>query len=121
MAFTVAICHSRVRFTLVPAVPLFLPRIAVVVVTERFPESGLVTLDQAKPADPLRALPEIKMRYDKPRRTAVFGRERLAGVLVGNEGLSVDDVGRPESRVVAAVRDADDEARPAVALPGPGE
>src|SRR5438270_4288714 len=116
MAFTVAICHSRVRFTLVPAVPLFLPRIAVVVVTERFPESGLVTLDQAKPADPLRALPEIKMRYDKPRGTAVLGRERLAVVLIGNESLSVDDVGQREIRGVAAVRERDDESRPAVEL-----
>src|SRR5207245_9651785 len=79
-----------------------------------FPISVLGTLDQAKAADPLRALPEIKMRYHEPCRAAVFGRQRLAVVFVANEGLSVEQVGQREVRGVSAVREGDDETRAAV-------
>src|ERR671935_582030 len=65
----------------VPPVPLLFPGIAVVVVAVGLPEAGLVVVAQLEAADPLRALPEVQMRDQQPRRAAVLGRERLAPVL----------------------------------------
>src|SRR5437762_9636430 len=76
----------------VAAVALFEPLVAAVVVAEALPEAGNVLVDQADPADPLRALPEVASRDDEPGRPAVLGRQQLAVVLPGDEGLAVEDV-----------------------------
>src|SRR2546427_577517 len=83
IALTVAICHSSGRPTSVVGVALFLPGIAADVIAERLPEAGRVLVHEAQAAGPFRALPEIQVRDDKSRRTAVLGRERGAVVLRG--------------------------------------
>ena len=58
----------------VAPVPLLPPRVAVVVVAVALPEAGLVLQRQRQAADPLRALPEVQVRDEQPRRAAVLGR-----------------------------------------------
>src|SRR5207249_10233871 len=61
-------------------VPLLAPRVSVVVVAEALPETRLVLVDQLEPAHPLRALPQVQVRDEQPRRPAVLGCQRLAVV-----------------------------------------
>src|SRR5205085_10025456 len=81
---------------LVARVPLFLPRIAAVVVAVRLPEAGVVVLEHVEPADPLRALPEVEMRDQQAGRAAVLGGERFARVAGGDPGLPPGHVGERE-------------------------
>src|SRR5207247_3942024 len=99
------------RVHLVAAVALLFPRIAPDVIAVRLPEPGTIAIDDAQRPEPLRALPEIEMRHDEPRRTAVIWRQRLAVVLVGDERLSVHRVGEQEIRGVAAVALGDESER----------
>src|SRR5215468_12759790 len=64
--------------SLVTVVPLLAPRVAVVVIAVRFPESGLIAIDETQLSHPLRALPEVEVRYEEPRGAAVLGLERRA-------------------------------------------
>src|SRR5881397_2313082 len=116
IAFTVAICHSSGRLTSVVGVALFLPGIAADVVAERLPEAGRVLVHETQAADPFRALPEIKVRDDESRRTAVLGRERLAVVLVRDERLPVEGVRQEQVRGVPAVARSDERDRARVEL-----
>ena len=75
MATTVAVCHasrSRPSRSSVALVALLEPRVAPVVVAVAFPEAGLVVVEHAQPGDPLRALPEVEVRHEQPRRAAVL-------------------------------------------------
>src|SRR5204862_3649656 len=71
----------------VAAVALLEPRVAVVVVAVALPEARLVVLQQTQPAHPFRALPEIQVRHEQPRRPAVLSRERRAVVADRDPGL----------------------------------
>ena len=53
---------------------------------------GSSLLDEVQPAHPFRALPEIQMRHQQPRRTAMLGIERLAFVTRGDHRLAADQV-----------------------------
>src|SRR5439155_9543825 len=88
MALTVAICHSSAGFALIAAIALFLPRVAMIVVTERLPESGAVLGHQSQAAHPFRALPEIQVWHDESRRATVVRRKGFAVVVVRHEGLA---------------------------------
>src|SRR6478672_12343358 len=61
-------------------VALLMPGIAPHVVSVLLPEARVVLLQQLKPADPLRALPEIEMGHQQTHRPAVLGREWLTVV-----------------------------------------
>src|SRR5262245_21039546 len=76
----------------VARVPLFLPRLTVYVIAVGLPEPRLVLIEQAEPAHPFGALPEVEVGDEQPRRAAVLGVEGLALVGVGDPGLPVDDV-----------------------------
>ena len=67
--------HSGCRMP--SPIPLLGPRVAVQVVAVLLPEAGVVALLQDERPDPLRALPEVQMRHDQPRRAAVL-RDRAA-------------------------------------------
>ena len=56
-----------------------------------------------EPAHPLRALPEVEVRHEQPRRTAVLGVERLAVELERDPGLAVEQVLERHVGRVAAV------------------
>ena len=60
------------------------------------------------PAHPLRALPEVEVRDEQPRRAAVLRVERLVVVLVRDPRLAVADVLEREVRRVAAVAERED-------------
>src|SRR4051812_29602447 len=60
----------------VTSVSLLTPRVSIVVIAKRFPESGPVVLHETQLPHPLRAFPEIEMRYQEARGAAVLGRER---------------------------------------------
>src|SRR5262245_62306995 len=77
----------------VTVVALLAPRVAVVVIAERFPESGLVAIHEAQLPDPLRALPEVQMVHEEPCGAAVLGRERYAVVFHGHPCLASGAVG----------------------------
>src|SRR5262245_34043407 len=78
---TVAGRQPTLRRSVAP-VTLLTPGIAVVVVAERLPEAGLVGLGDLELGHPLRALPEVQVRDEQPRRAAVLGLERRAVVAV---------------------------------------
>src|SRR4030088_31954 len=67
-----------VRHASVALVALLEPGVAAVVVAVAFPEPGFVVIEEPEPADPLGALPEVEMRYEETRRSAVIARQRLA-------------------------------------------
>src|SRR4051812_1020883 len=87
----------------VPPIALFFPRVAVVVVAVGLPEAGLVVIAQLEAADPFRALPEVQMRDQEPRRAAVLGLERLATVLVGDPRPATGQILERQVGRVAAV------------------
>src|SRR6266536_500571 len=60
----------------VALVSLLAPWISAVVVAELFPEPWLVAGDELESAHPLGALPEVQMRHEKARWSAVLRRER---------------------------------------------
>src|SRR6187549_2029704 len=67
--------HPRMAVS-VTLVPLFLPRVAPVVVAVALPETLLVVVEQGQPRHPLRALPEVQVRHEQSHGTAVVARER---------------------------------------------
>src|SRR6185312_15214946 len=62
---------SLPRGSRVPAVPLLTPRVTVVVIAERFPEAGLVLLQEPQLPHPLCAFPEVQVRHEEARGAAV--------------------------------------------------
>src|SRR5215213_9024193 len=87
----------------VPPIALLFPRVAVVVVAVGLPEAGLVMVAQLEAADPLRALPEVQMRDQQPRRATVLGLQRLAPVLVGDPRPAAGQVLERQVGRIAAV------------------
>src|SRR5918992_337829 len=86
----------------VPRVALLFPGVAVVVVAVGLPEARLVVVAQLESANPLGALPEVEMRNEQPRRSAVLGLERLAAVLIRDPRPAADQIlERQVGRVVA--------------------
>ena len=67
------------------------------------PEARLVVRAQLEPAHPLRALPEVEVRHQQPRRAAVLRRERLAVVAERDPRLAAGDVRERQIGGVAAV------------------
>jgi hypothetical protein len=100
MLFACAV--SATRSTTRAKCQLSRPGIAVVVAVG-LPEAGLVIERQREAAHPLRALPEVQMRDQEPRRAAVLGVQRLAIVLVDDPGLALGDVLERKVGRVAAV------------------
>src|ERR687897_1552084 len=76
----------------VTPVALLTPWVAVVVVADALPEAGLVLVAEPQAPHPLGALPEIQVRDQQPRRTAVFGLEILALETERHPGLAVQQV-----------------------------
>src|SRR6476659_6271623 len=89
--------------TSVARVPLFFPRVTVVLVAVALPEARLVLGPQLDAADPLRALPEVEVRNEQPRGPAVLGVERFTPKLVRDPGFPLTEVLEREVRRVAAV------------------
>src|SRR5918993_3993768 len=73
--------------TSVSPVALLAPGVAVIVVAQRLPETGLVLVYQPQAPHPLGALPEVEVGDEQAGRAAVLRRERLALVGVGDPGL----------------------------------
>src|SRR3569833_2662826 len=79
----VAFCHrtaGATAATSVIGVPLLPPGVAVDVVAAQLPEPGLVARGELQALHPLGRLPEVEVRDQQPRRTAVVGLERRAVV-----------------------------------------
>src|SRR5437868_12905467 len=87
----------------VAPVPLFQPRVAENVIAVGLPETRLVLVLQPEAAHPLRALPEVEVRHQQPRRPAVLRLERLAVVVVGDPCLAIRDVLERQVRRVTPV------------------
>src|SRR3954454_844105 len=87
----------------VAPVPLFLPRIAVVVVAVALPEAGFVLLQQLQSTHPFRALPEVQMWYEQARGATVLRSERLTVVLVHDPRLAAGHLVERKVRRVAAI------------------
>ena len=64
-------------------------RISVQVKAVLLPEPRLFLLDEFKPAQPLRALPEIPPRHHQPQWPAMLRAQRLAGVVGGQQTVGV--------------------------------
>src|SRR5687767_8841012 len=90
---TVASCHLMARVlavdSVITSVSLFTPGIPVVVISERFPEAGGVSFHEAQLSHPLRAPPEVQVRNEQARGTAVLGGEWAAIVHERDPRLAV--------------------------------
>src|SRR3954462_4465791 len=112
----------------IPPIALLFPWVAVVVVAVGLPEAGLVVVAQLEAADPLRALPEVQMRDQQPRRAAVLGLERLPPVLVGDPRPAAGQILERQVGRIAAVTPRGDIAGAGIDIfeqgvdrpPGPG-
>ena len=73
--------YSFVTATYVPCPllrkPIVQPWLRGVRVAAHLPEAFLVFREELDPADPLRALPGVKLRRDHAARAAVFARQRF--------------------------------------------
>src|SRR5690606_18306826 len=93
----------------VAPVALLAPRITAVVIAELLPEARLVAVRQPQTAHPLRALPEVQVRDEQTRRTAVLRRQWRTIVRERDPGGSAGDVLERQVRRVAAVTERDNE------------
>src|SRR5689334_17241237 len=98
----------KVERVSVTGVPLLLPRVAPRVIAVLLPEPGFVVVEDPQPRDPLGALPEVQMRHQQPRRTAVLGGQRFAVELPGEPRPSTGQVRQWQVRGVPGVRVRDD-------------
>src|SRR5678815_5129182 len=94
---------KRLWFSWVAGVPLFTPRVPVVVIAERFPEPGLLTLHEMHPPHPFRTLPEVEMRHREARGTAVLRREWHSTVFHRHPRLAAGQVGERQVGRIAAI------------------
>ena len=62
------------------------------VVAILFPETGSVLALHGKSPYPFGALPEIEMRHQEARRSAVFGLELVAVELIGDPSPTIEEV-----------------------------
>jgi hypothetical protein len=62
-------------------------------IAQRFPETGLVFLDDAQAAQPLGALPEVQVRNEQPHWPTVLQRQRQSVVGVDNPSLVAGYIG----------------------------
>src|SRR4051812_40216233 len=87
---------------------LLTPGVSVVVVAEGLPEAHLVALHDREAPYPLGALPEVEVRHEQPRRTAVLGLERAAVEVVRDPCLAARDGLHLQVGRVAAVGEGGD-------------
>src|SRR5215207_6479188 len=106
---TLASRHARRFGGSVTLVALLAPRVAAVVVAELLPEPRLVAFEQREAAQPLRALPEVQVRDEQPRRPTMLGVQRRAVVVEGDPRLAAGDVLERQIGRVAAVAERADE------------
>ena len=90
---TVATRQTRRSAGSVTPISLLTPRITVVVVAGALPEALLILAQQLDFPHPLRALPQVQVRYEQPGWPAVLGRQRLA--VVANTPPRPDRPGDP--------------------------
>src|SRR6185312_12761637 len=95
----------------VSAIALLRPRVAVVVVTARFPEAGTVGGDELDAADPFGAFPEIEPRHDRAHRTAMLARQRTTLPGMGEQHVVGIEFGQREVGRVVVIAVEDNEAR----------
>src|SRR4051794_39565747 len=95
------------RWKSVAPVTLLKPGIPAVVVAVALPEARPILLAEDQAAHPLGALPEVQMRDEQARRSAVLGLQRLAVEVERDPGLAAGDVLERQVRVVAAVAHGD--------------
>jgi hypothetical protein len=72
---------SQMRLESVSIVPLLFPWVPISVVAVLLPKARPVMGKEFEPANPLGALPGIKLRHHQPQRAAVLCSERFAIVL----------------------------------------
>src|SRR4030095_1290573 len=99
---------NRSRIARVPLLP---PWIATIVVAIHFPEPRLVMRGELDTAHPFRALPEVEMRNEKPRGTAMLRGERPPIVPERDPRLAARHVVQRQIRRVPAIRVRDNEWR----------
>src|ERR1700746_416737 len=85
-------------------VPLFQPWVPIEVIAEVFPTARLVVRHHRKAPHPFGALPEIKMRDEKPRGAAVFRGKICTIKFERDPGLLVDNIFHRKVCCVVAIR-----------------
>src|SRR5574338_1406973 len=103
--------RARNRPSRIALIALLPPWVAPIVIPVHFPESGLVVCGELNPANPLRALPEVEVWDEQPRRPAVLGVKRLPVVLECDPGLALCHIIEWHVGRVSTVRVGDDERR----------
>src|SRR5690242_13884486 len=106
-------CHSSLRgvgCASVAVIPLLLPGIAIVVISARLPEAGLILGHEAKPPQPLGALPKVEMRDQEAGWASMSRSDWQALVTSRNHSFSSDQIGNRDVRGVAAVAVGHDKA-----------
>src|SRR5687767_9317029 len=68
-------------------VPLFLPRVGVVIVAVTLPETKAVFVEELNAAQPLGALPKVLLGYQRAQRVAVLRGKLLPVVLISQQRI----------------------------------
>src|SRR5262249_37515062 len=104
---TSASCHSRRRPgappTSITVVPLLFPGVAIVVVTQRLPETTLILFHESQSSQPLRAFPKIEVRHEEPGRTTMLGRNRRALIAGHDQTSAANEIGNRKVRCVTSI------------------
>src|SRR5271170_7208627 len=98
----------------VSLVALLTPRISVVVISERLPETRLVVIEKLETPYPFGALPKIQVRNKQPGRPTMFGGELLTVELKGDPGLPVAQVSDGKVCRVVGLGEREDVPRVAI-------
>src|SRR3954470_22765134 len=88
----------------VTGIALLGPRVASVVVTAGFPETGRIAAEDFDALQPLRAFPEIQMRHYQPHRAAVLRLQRRARPAMREQGVLGGKIFQREISGVAVMR-----------------
>src|ERR1700752_265817 len=95
-------------------IPLLFPRVAMIVVSRRFPKARFILFSKINPSHPFGTLPKIQMRHNHSCWTTMFGCERLIVIFQSDEGLTIDDIGERHVCGVPTVATSRDKHRLAV-------
>src|SRR5689334_4401739 len=96
MSRTSASCHTSRRAgtaaVSITVVSLLFPRIAVIVIAQRLPETAFIPFHEAQSPQPFGAFPEVEMRHEQPGRAAMHRQKRQALVAGRDHALATHEI-----------------------------
>src|SRR5258708_23331141 len=96
MSRTSASCHSSRRAGMaavsITVISLLFPRIAVIVIAQRLPETTFILFHEAQSPHPFGAFPKVKMRHEQPGWTTMRRQNRQALISARDHALAANEI-----------------------------